>query len=247
MTMGALDKIRSWRSRWQPVSAVLHAPPHAPGDARAIDAGVSALAQWAALHPGARLELGLSSRWLLCAATPQAEDAASAVTAACQQWSHYLGLDEVSLADGWACLPVVGPHAKMVCAAPRALVEGLSEVAAQHRVRLVAMLPWWAFSLQSRLALDDASAEVEGPLRWAWVEPGWSLNIEARRAPQPGSGWCLERAWMACEGETGAGVMDVVAELPMPSCDTAAGADDAARTLLWFAPEASALLKGVRP
>ena len=251
MTMGILHLIRSWRARWQPVSAVLHAPPHAPGDAAAVASGVNAVAQWALTHPGVRLELGLSSRWLLCAVTPQARDPQAALAVAREQWSHYLGLDEQALADEWVCLPVVGSQASLVCAAPRALIDGLLDVAAQHRVQLVAVLPWWAFGLQRQLSSSGEASDVDvtGPRRWAWLEPGWCLNVDAQPVSTGGSGWCLERAWM--DGGDGAevGGVQVVAELPAPSCDPSpqAEAGGSVPSLLWLAPAASVLLKGDAP
>lgn len=216
------------RVRWQVRSAVLMAPAHAPGDAEAIDAGVQALSQWAQAHPGGSLELGLSSRWLLCAATPEATTAEQALQLAVQQWAHYLGLEEASLQADWVLQPVVSPRVRLVCAVPRALLEGLHEAAAEHGVRLRAVLPWWAFGLQA--ALDEAAqvgdAAPVGPLSWCWDEPGWRTCVQAvntaRTAGVPdsssvaASGWVVDRVWMSApDGAAGPmGSAMPVASLP---------------------------------
>lgn len=220
-----------WLASWQTRSIVLHAPPHGPGDPAAIEAGVRALSEWAQANAGARLEVGLSARWLLCAATPQAETAQQAMQEAAVQWAHYLGLDEASLPDEWVCMPVMDPAVRMVCAAPRALVEGLQEAARQHGVRLQAVLPWWAFELQARLrqasmSIDPANqAAAVGALEWAWLEPGWCTRVTVRRqACEQGAGWSLERIWMAPAEEGSASGVTVMASLPAPDQGSATSA-----------------------
>lgn len=235
-----------WLASWQTRSIVLHAPPHGPGDPAAIEAGVRALSEWARSNAGARLEVGLSARWLLCAATPQAETAQQAMQEAAVQWAHYLGLDEASLPDEWVCMPVMDPAVRMVCAAPRALVEGLQEAARQHGVRLQAVLPWWAFELQSRLGQLAMSPELAHPgeaadaLEWAWLEPGWCTRVALRRlsgSQEPA--WSLDRIWMAPAEEGVMAGVSVMASLPQ---------GDAGATTQAFCQEANdvaALLKGV--
>lgn len=230
--------------RWQVRSAVLMAPAHAPGDAEAIDAGVQALSQWAQAHPGASLELGLSSRWLLCAATPDATTAEQALQLAVQQWVHYLGLDEASLQADWVLQPVVSPRVRLVCAAPRALLDGLHEAAAEQGVRLRAVLPWWAFGLQAVLgdateaadspdATDVTDAASVGPLSWCWDEPGWRTCVQAVNtaraagalastpAPVAVSGWVVDRIWMSAPDEAAAPTESVMSLTPVASLPAA--------------------------
>lgn len=230
--------------RWQVRSAVLMAPAHAPGDAEAIDAGVQALSQWAQAHPGASLDLGLSSRWLLCAATPDATTAEQALQLAVQQWVHYLGLDEASLQADWVLQPVVSPRVRLVCAVPRALLHGLHEAAAEHGVRLRAVLPWWAFGLQAVLgdaaeavdAAEVADAAPPSPLSWCWDEPGWRTCVQAvntaraagaltsasvASAPTLAPGWVIDRIWMSAPDEAADPIESVMSLTPVASLPTA--------------------------
>ena len=227
--------------RWQVRSAVLMAPAHAPGDAEAIDAGVQALSQWAQAHPGASLELGLSSRWLLCAATPDATTAEQALQLAVQQWVHYLGLDEAGLQADWVLQPVVSPRVRLVCAVPRALLDGLHEAAAEQGVRLRAVLPWWAFGLQAVLgdAAEVADAAPPGPLSWCWDEPGWRTCVQAvntantvqaadaltsasvASAPASARGWVIDRIWMSAPDEAAGPIESVMSLTPVASLPAA--------------------------
>jgi len=227
------------RGRWQVRSAVLMAPAHAPGDAEAIDAGVQALSQWAQAHPGASLELGLSSRWLLCAATPDATTAEQALQLAVQQWVHYLGLDEAGLQTDWVLQPVVSPRVRLVCAVPRALLDGLHEAAAEHGVRLRAVLPWWAFGLQAVLgdAAEVADAAPPSPLSWCWDEPGWRTCVQAVNTARaagalaatpalvpalvPAPSWVVDRIWMSAPDEAAAPVESETSLTPVASLPAA--------------------------
>lgn len=203
--------IEPWRAKWRPVSAVLHAPPHEPGEAACVDAGVAALADWAAEHPGARLQLGLSSRWLLCAATPEATTPAEALAQARAQWAHYQGVDESTLQDAWVSLPICDARVRLVCAAPRALIEGLSEAARSHRVRLEAVLPWWAHGLQRRTQAWQADSKEA--VCWSWNEPGWRTCVELAPAADASVG-CLQRIWMSGPEAAQASRLEEVASLP---------------------------------
>lgn len=242
-----LSLMSNLRARWQTRSVVLHAPAHGPGEPSAIESGVQALSEWLAAHPGGRLEVGLSARWLLCAATPQATTAQQATEDAVRQWSHYLGLDEASLPDEWVCMPVMAPGVRMVCAAPRALIDGLQETARQHGVRLQAVLPWWAFELQAQLRQASRPGEqvdqvaTADALEWAWVEPGWCTRVTARRQePEQGVPWLLDRIWMApAEDEGSMRGVAIVASLPSPDQGSATSAR------CWDGADAARLLRGV--
>lgn len=237
MSWSSLSSV--WRARWRSASLVLLAPAHPPGDPAAIEAGVQALAEWAAEHAGSRLELGLSARWLLCAATPEAETVQQALEMAAHQWAHYLGLDEGDLRQAWVCLPIVTPAARLVCAVPRSLVDGMQEVASQHGVRLQAVLPWWAFGLQNQLRQAGPEAlEIGETTEWAWLEPGWCTRVVARRAADRASNWALERIWMAPIEDTRTQEVRVVASLQ----DMAAGLTQGAA--LWQDAAVAPLLKG---
>lgn len=235
-----------WLARWQTRSIVLHAPAHGPGEPAAIESGVQALSKWAQANAGARLEVGLSARWLLCAATPHAETAQQAMQEAAAQWAHYLGLDEASLPDEWVCMPVMDPAVRMVCAVPRALVEGLQEGARQHGVRVQAVLPWWAFDLQARLgqlAMSPEPAhavEAADALEWAWLEPGWCTRVTLRRpSGSHGAAWSLDRIWMAPVDEGAMAGVSVMARLPED------GRGPATQAFCQEATDVAALLKGV--
>ena len=200
---------------------------------------MQALAEWAAEHAGARLDLGLSARWLLCAATPQAQTAQQALEMATHQWVHYMGLDETDLSQAWVCLPILSPAARLVCAAPRVLIEGMQEAARQHGVRLQAVLPWWAFGLQNQLRHAPAESLEAGAMAdWAWLEPGWSTRVVARRSADRASNWTIDRIWMSPIEEARVGEACVVASLPEIDAGLAAGAT------VWQGAAVAPLLKG---
>ena len=86
------------RSTWRPLTVVLMAPPHVPGDAAAIDASLDAFDAWADAHEGVHVNVQLSGSWLLCCATPEAASGPQAREMALQQWSHYFGLSAEQVA-----------------------------------------------------------------------------------------------------------------------------------------------------
>lgn len=203
------------RSSWRPLTVALLAPPHVPGDAQgtaaAIDAALDALDAWAAAHEGVQVAVQLSSRWLLCCATPEAENAHQARELAQQQWAHYFGLEAEQLAADWQVLSVVHGRAqgdvRLVCAAPRALLDGLKDVARERGLRLEAAMPWWAEDLQAtweaHLSEHPAATQAEGHVcQWAWAEPGLRTQVAAR--VQQGR-WVLDRLWSEMSDVEGGG------------------------------------------
>ncbi len=193
------------RSTWQPVTVALLAPPHVPGDAAAIDVALDAFDAWAAEHEGVSLAVQLSSRWLLCCATPEATNGAQARELAQQQWAHYFGLEAEQLNAEWQTVDVLhgGARAaaqgavKLVCAVPRALIDGLKDVARERGLQLQAAMPWWAEGLQAALAADAAAlpapTQPEGSTRaWAWAEPGLLTQVQAEVRD---GRWVLTRWW----------------------------------------------------
>ena len=185
------------RSTWRPLTVVLMAPPHVPGDASAIDASLDAFDAWADAHEGVHVDVQLSGCWLLCCATPEAATAPQARELALQQWSHYFGLSAEQVAAEWQVAEVLHGDVKLVCAVPRALIEGLQEVAREHGLSLQSAMPWWAESLQTAweacLREAPATTQPEGATRqWAWAEPGLLNQAQARVRD---GRWVLERVW----------------------------------------------------
>ncbi|TDP81020.1 hypothetical protein EV672_10960 [Aquabacterium commune] len=193
------------RSTWRPLTVALLAPPHVPGDALAVDAALDAFDAWAAEHEGVNVAVQLSSRWLLCCATPEAANGAQARELAQQQWAHYFGLEAEQLNAEWLTVDALQGGAKtaalgdvrLVCAVPRALIDGLKDVARERGLQLQAAMPWWAEGLQDSLDADavavPAAAQPEGSTRaWAWAEPG--LLNQAQAEAREGR-WVLTRVW----------------------------------------------------
>lgn len=206
------------RSTWQPLTVALLAPPHVPGDATATDAAINAALDafdaWAAEHEGVNVAVQLSSRWLLCCATPEAANGVQARELAQQQWAHYFGLEAELLNAEWLTVDVLqgGAQAaaqgdvKLVCAVPRALIDGLKDVARERGLQLQAAMPWWAEGLQTALTAHalalPAPTQPEGATRaWAWAEPG--LLTQAQAEVRDGR-WVLTRLWaeLASEART---------------------------------------------
>ncbi len=206
------------RSTWQPLTLALLAPPHALGDVTAtgaaIDAALDAFDAWAAEHEGVNVAVQLSSRWLLCCATPEAANGAQARELAQQQWAHYFGLEAEQLNAEWLTVDALQGGAKtaalgdvrLVCAVPRALIDGLKDVARERGLQLQAAMPWWAEGLQDALgalaAAQPAPTQPEGSTHtWAWTEPG--LLTQAQAEVREGR-WVLTRLWsdVACDVRT---------------------------------------------
>lgn len=222
------------RSTWQPLTVALLAPPHVLGDVTATDAAINAALDafdaWAAEHEGVNLAVQLSSRWLLCCATPEAANGAQARELAQQQWAHYFGLEAEQLNAEWQTVDVLHSGAraaaqgdvKLVCAVPRALIDGLKDVARERGLQLQAAMPWWAEGLQAALAAAlPAPTQPEGSTRaWAWAEPGLLTQVQAEVRE---GRWVLTRWWselasgLSSEGRAESGPLpETVAALTPP-------------------------------
>lgn len=209
-----LRRLQTWR---RPLRVMLPAGAHAPGQSKAVTAATQAFEAWAARHEGAAVELLLSSHCLLMLADDGAGDASQVADAqalrarAVERWTHYLDLPAEGFDTDWwlqtsldaARSPVA---VAVACAVPRALCEGLFEVAQRHGVKLVALQPWWAKGLQrawqglpSPLAVagavdvkQAAVADTEQLTRvtraWAWREGAW--QTQARVSAESGR-WVL--------------------------------------------------------
>lgn len=203
------------RSTWQPLTVALLAPPHVLGDATATDAAINAALDafdaWAAEHEGVNVAVQLSSRWLLCCATPEVANGAQARELAQQQWAHYFGLEAEQLNAEWLTVDAQqgGAQAaaqgdvKLVCAVPRALIDGLKDVARERGLQLQAAMPWWAEGLQAALTAHalalPATTQTEGSTHaWVWAEPG--LLTQAQAEVREGR-WVLTRLWSELASE----------------------------------------------
>lgn len=173
-------RLRTWR---RPHHLMLAALPHAPGQARVIEAATQAFAEWAARHEGASVDIALSSHFMLMAvgeAGPGA-NAQALREQACARWTHYLDQSAEGLDADWCVQTSLdGGRAPvaLACALPRPLVEGLQRVARQHGLKLLALRPWWAEALQQAWReLPSPAGLPEGTLRrWAWREGDWQTR-----------------------------------------------------------------------
>jgi hypothetical protein len=137
---------------------------------------------WAQAHVGERCTVGLSSRWLLHTLVPHTDGPrltqAQALEAACQQWSHYMGLSGADLDAQWLLRPTAVPGGWLVAASPRALVADLLAVAKAHQVQVTWLGPWWAQGLQDWLQQSGADGDASHTL--AMLEPAWTLSAQAQ-------------------------------------------------------------------
>lgn len=238
--------MRRWCALSRPqVAALLDAPAHRPGDGPAVDLALDAFDAWAAdlatAQPGSEVVLGLSSRWLLLMVVPEhlpdsdggtsaaAEHPDAALDLAQQQWAHYFELDADAFDTQWHTTVVWQGAVRLVCAMPRALADGLEQLARAHGLRLQALMPWWALGLQQALASADSEPETEGPLvHWQWREgpdaQAWVTQAVAQRGARgarltdvsqgPGTAWpepavgappLLRAAWPAAPASNALG------------------------------------------
>lgn len=199
-----------WRRRlstWhRPVKLMLRAGPHAPAQPDVVSAAVAAFADWASEHAGAVVELKLSSHFLLMGADPEASDADALRASVAERWAHYLDLNEADLQQTWCVqttLDLGAAPVAVACALPRALVEGLQGVARQHRLRLLALQPWWAEGLlaawQALPRVPAGDQAVDAVQHWAWAEGDWQTRVSA----EP-----LGRSWRLRELNWGVGRVD---------------------------------------
>ncbi|RZI84069.1 MAG: hypothetical protein EOP38_10340 [Rubrivivax sp.] len=166
------------------------------------EAALAAWDQWCAQHAGAQCELALSGHWLMACAAPPDQ--------ALQQWDHYMGLSAATMAQAWVLRSVETKPFTLACAAPLAFIDGLRKVAAQHKVTLAWVGPWWARPVQRWLAGAPQSGEHLVQAR----EPGlstyfrWTLDSVGKKRmlvwTEVGEG---------SAGNGGAGITDIVAEV----------------------------------
>jgi len=151
--------------------------------------------QWCERHEGSHCQLALSSHWLLTfAATPNGPGRLSHQALqdqAAQQWTHYLGLSPAALSDGWMLRSLSTGAGELVCAAPRALMDDLLNVARECGVKLVWVGPWWARGAERWFEAGDAltiSHELHA------LEPGLVTCLRAQRETSS-SPWRLTQVW----------------------------------------------------
>jgi len=220
--------------------------PHEPGQSQAIEQACQAFAEWAEAHAGASIELGLSSHGLLLAgegAGPgPGADAASLSDAAQAQaqahWAHYLDLPQDKLQADWrvqTSLDAGRAPVAAVCAVPRELLQGLQLVAKQHRVRLLAVQPWWANSFEQAWQALPTGPQAGEERCWSWREGDWSTR--ARLQAEEGRWVLTALSLTAGDPVEGAAVGQELACAP----DALPKQADA---LAWMAPQADADLAG---
>ena len=157
-----------------------------------------------AAQAGAVYELGVASRWVQAQALSPALSPAEGWQHALHTWLTVLELDEPQLADDWVVRQVHaapgGAQVHLVTAMPRALVEGVQRLAAQHQVRIDRMGPWWGPEMAQALP-DAASAPDGAPEAWAqtWSDGDWRTHARWQRESVAGTptqpGWCLTALW----------------------------------------------------
>jgi hypothetical protein len=240
----------------KPHTVLLQGPVDAINQAGAIAAALQAFAQWCEAHEGCVCELGLSSCWLLSNAAPTGWTKDAVHEHVLRQWEHYFGLDAAQLANGWVLRQVLSPNAAMVCAAPRALIEGLQGVAADHGVQLLSVGPWWARGVQAWLdsladqAADEGNEGNEGttePWRLTLAEPGLFTHVQARSPASGSVAAQLGALWTeASDARVHAGLIGrhQTLVLQAPSATLTEGEPPAWHSHVWSHAELRALLRG---
>jgi hypothetical protein len=250
----------------KPHALLLQGPVDAINQAGAIEPALHAFAQWCEAHEGSACELGLSSRWLLSSAAPAGWTKEAVHEHVLRQWEHYFGLDATQLANDWVLRQALSRSASVVCATPRALIDGLREVAAEQGVQLLSVGPWWARGVQAWLAsLADQATQGgnEGatePWRLTLAEPGLLTHVQARSpalaSPQSDASASARQAaqlgelWTeASDARLHAGLVGrhQTLVLQAPTVELAAQAEQvpqAWHSHVWSHPELRALLRG---
>ncbi len=208
------------RSSWHPHALYVF---DAHGKTAGWDAITRDFGQWCSEHAGQVCSVSLSARWLMHSVAASDMSADAAHEHAMGQWAHYLDIDETAMDAGWVLRHTHAPGVNLLCAAPRDLVLGLQEQAAQHGVRIEAMHPWWAHGLQTWLAslassLNDedggdvdkgtadsalASGPAQPPSSVAELtlhEPGLRIHVQAEIPPEGAPR--LSHIWTEVVGDT---------------------------------------------
>ena len=224
-------RLMTWR---RPHRVMLTATVASPVQGAAMEAATQAFEAWAAQHEGAAVELCLSSHCLLMLADdggvepPSASGAKALRARAVERWTHYLDLPAEAFDTEWlvqTSQDMGRSPVAVVCAVPKALCDSLLEVARRHGVKLLAIEPWWADSLQQAwqgLPQPAAAQQTEAWQRhweWAWREGAW--QTQARVTAEPGR-WVLRSlAFLpdtaAFEPPDPVAVPDEVFEAPAPA------------------------------
>ncbi|MFY9478372.1 MAG: hypothetical protein WAQ08_12065 [Aquabacterium sp.] len=181
----AWPRLGQWRSAWREPAWVCLVPAvdaaSSPMGVPVHDQALLQWRQWCEVHPGQRVRLGLSARWLLSAVVPIAGRGASARREAMgeaeSRWAHLLGLDTSAWRERWATRAVVLPQGMLVCAAPRALLDDMGAVARHHHVRALWIGPWWANGVKAWLARGEDATQ---PRTLALHETGWVVHVQAQ-------------------------------------------------------------------
>jgi hypothetical protein len=178
-------RLGHWRSAWQEPAWVCLVPAveaaSSPMGVPVHDQALLQWRQWCEAHPGQRVRLGLSARWLLSAVVPMAGQGRAArgqaIDEAESRWAHLLGVDATTWRERWATRAVALPQAVLVCAAPRALLDDMGAVARHHHVAAQWIGPWWANGLKAWLTHGE---DVVHPRTLALHEAGWVVYAQAR-------------------------------------------------------------------
>jgi hypothetical protein len=163
-----------------------------------------------AAQAGAVYELGVASRWVQAQALSPALSPAEGWQQALHTWLTVLELDESQLADEWVVRQVHaapgGAQLHLVTAMPRALVEGVQSLAAQHHVRIDRMGPWWGLELaqalpaQTSAPAEEASVSAQADeIEQGWSDGDWHTRARWQRQSEAATpataGWCLTALW----------------------------------------------------
>lgn len=231
--MSAPQQTSAWLSRqWQLARGRLRTSwkPHhlylfdRAASLTSVDAAVMAFGQWCEAHPGEVCKVGLSGRWLLSSVSQIDADHSAAYGHALQQWAHYLDIDEATLASDWVLRQLALPNVSLLCAAPRALIDGLREQASMHGVQLAWIGPWWTRGVQAWLTSLDGNEGYTSPQpAFMLYEPGLLTHAHAHLDERHGAS--LSEVWTEAASEA----MPVIARdsglcLTPPPADVLSGA-----------------------
>lgn len=192
-----IDVQTVWRrvkGRWASLRRVpalfLFSPsPGAEEDAQAL----AAFGHWCEAHQGEACRVNLSGQWLLHSVPASGADAQSSRQQAMQQWAHYLDLDEATIERDWVVRVVHTPARGLMCAAPRAIIDGLRTHARNHGVKLEWVGPWWAYGVQAWLANLPSTVQANDTHTLHLIEPGLMTHVQA--SAMPGQAGTLQRIW----------------------------------------------------
>jgi hypothetical protein len=232
-----------WQGRWRTARRPRHVYVQAAADeGPLLDAVKADFAAWCAAHAGERCHVALSSRSLLTCVNEPGVNLDAARQQALQQWGHYLDLDAPVLSEHWLLRHVQHEGVHLVCAAPRALIEGLQVQAKAHGVRIEAMVPWWVAGVQAWLmAWPPVDGDVAQTAHLQLREPGLITHVQAvRPVGQPA---CLQGLWVeVCDDVASSpGTQRVILPAPAVALD---GAQPALTTIIWDHPDLMCVLTG---